>query len=859
VGDTLQYLDGKWSVSNGTKTITGMVPGDLITDLFNGGLIGDPLFESNWLTPIWDKYTWNYTTTFTAQSGNTVYLVFDGIKMGAQIFLNNKLVGTARDQFLRYRFDVTAMIQASNTLMVYFPAGGQGIDCEGRFMACTGGWDWAPYSNTFDQHGANTLSKGIWKSVYLVTASTLAITHLVPQIFYQGNYPLTRLPDSPPGGFKVEVTAHVIATKPVTGNFKVEGSWGISTTSPVSVPAGESTFTTDLTANTVKLWWPNGLGAQNLYNVTITWVPSSGAALSTSRSVGFRVFTIVTANDSDPSTLQGKDGSGTLTMRFRINGVNMYSRGGNMIPMEEYEGRANADAFRYLVQSAADGGFNTFRIWGGGIFYYDAFYDACDELGIIMYHDMQYAQGGHAPATTPTQDAELRHQVRRLSHHPSIVIWDGCNECGGGGLYASFVVTTVAQEDKSRPIWPSCPANGWTSGVDMLWGLPNGKTLVTRSSLNPSFETHGPYQHGTGFKAVNDPSGDLVLFPANVPPKLNKVPTGLDIHGVYASEFGCVGMSSFESMSETLSSDHWSLHAPPMFQRNYPCDNIIDVYWGTQDLTPVGEAAFKKQLYQCLAGQALEMKSDIEARRSGNEFGTVTWQINEIWPTGGWGSIEYGTPVKGQVIGGRWKPLHYLLKRSLYTDVTSTCDSADPPNCYVKNDGTTAFSGKAIISILNFASGQINTVSTNSVALGPGAGAIVWICAKTDNSQCQPWSNILSVGNCGSASECMLIINVQTSSGTLVAQNEFALTTIQNMKLPPSTVTFTVSPTGTITLDATATAAYVTLTTEAHGRFSDNFFLMPPGKKTINFVPFGPLDYNTLSSTLRVEHARLYQ
>jgi len=861
VGDTIAYLDGKWSVTDGKTTIPGMVPGDLITDLANSGTIGDPLYETNWLTPIWDTNTWNYSTTFNFDKTptGTVYLVFDGIKMGAEIWLNSKFLGNARDQFLRYSFDVTNNVQASNKLLVVFPAGSMGIDCEGRFMACTGGWDWAPYSNTKDQHGATTLSKGIWKSVYVVTASTLAIAHVVPQVFYSGGYPVKPLSDTSHGGFKVEITAHLMATKAVTGTFKIETQWGAGSSAQVNVPAGESTYTTDILASNVKLWWPAGTGAQSLYAINVTWIPSSGPSLSTFRNIGFRVFTIVTANDTDPATLQGKDGSGSLTMRFRVNGANLYSRGGNMIPMEEYEGRANADAFRYLVKSAVDGRFNTFRIWGGGIFYYDAFYDACDEMGIIMYHDMQYAQGDHSPSNTPLQDAELRHQLRRLSHHPSIVIWDGCNECGGGGIYASFVVTTVAQEDKSRPIWPSCPAAGWNSGVDMLWSLPNGKTLSTRGSVSPNFETHGPYQHGSGFKAVNDPDGKLQLFDANIPPRLNKVPTGVDINGVYASEFGCVAMSSFESMSVTLSPDHWSLHSAPMYQRNYPCDNIIDVYWGTQDLSPVGEAAFKKQLYQCLLGQAFEMKSDIEARRASNEFGTVTWQLNEIWPTGGWGSIEYGTPVKGQVIGGRWKPLHYLFARSVFTDVTSTCGQADPPNCYVKNDGITPFTGKVTISIVNFASGKTFVVSTNSVSLAAGAGTTQWFCAKTAGSSCASWSEVLSSGNCTTSGQGIMVITITAADGTVVATNELALTTVNKMMLPKPSISYLVAANGDITLQTDSTAAFVTLTTQAQGRFGDNFFLMTPGRKTISFVPFGPLDVNTLKTTLRVEHAQLYQ
>ena len=128
---------------------------------------------------------------------------------------------------------------------------------------------------------------------------------------------------------------------------------------------------------------------------------------------------------------------------------------------------------------------NTLRVWGGGIFYPSTFYDACDEAGVMVYHDMAYASlpgTSHGPLATPTQDAELRHQIRRLSHHPAIVLWDGNNEqpvnmWQPSGLYATFVMTVVAQEDQSRAVWPSSPARGWATGVHRLYQTPNWDSL----------------------------------------------------------------------------------------------------------------------------------------------------------------------------------------------------------------------------------------------------------------------------------------------------------------------------------------------------------------------------------------------
>lgn len=119
----------------------------------------------------------------------------------------------------------------------------------------------------------------------------------------------------------------------------------------------------------------------------------------------------------------------------------------------------------------------------------DSWYDACDEMGVLIYHDAMYAQGGHVPNNaTGHQPEELVYQVRRLSHHPSIVLYDACNECGGQGNYASFVMTTIAREDPSRVVWPSCPSNGWIGGVDRLTGLPNGRPLIPKPSAWLSME-----------------------------------------------------------------------------------------------------------------------------------------------------------------------------------------------------------------------------------------------------------------------------------------------------------------------------------------------------------------------------------
>jgi beta-mannosidase len=194
------------------------------------------------------------------------------------------------------------------------------------------------------------------------------------------------------GDFEVQVRVHTWCPVAVSASISVSGEWGAVVASKATLPAGDGVTLVVLTAPaaSVNLWWPAGLGAQPLYNVSVAVTPTgAGVPLLGSRRIGFRVFALVTGNDTDPAYVAAaaeQDGTSDLGMYFRVNGAAIFSRGANMIPMEELEGRLNADAHRILVQSAVDGRMNTLRVWGGGIFLPDVFYDTCDELGVLVYH-----------------------------------------------------------------------------------------------------------------------------------------------------------------------------------------------------------------------------------------------------------------------------------------------------------------------------------------------------------------------------------------------------------------------------------------------------------------------------------------
>jgi beta-mannosidase len=889
---------------------------------------------------------------------------------------------------------------------------------------------------------SRVFSKGIWKSVNLVAAAPVALTALKVLTFYTGAYPSQPLTDATAAPFTVQVTAYFYAPAASAGVLTLSGAWGgagASNTLRLALPEGDSSAVLNLTASGVALWWANEMGQQPLYAVSALFTPDSAAPapppapLAAQRSVGFRVAHLVTVNDTDPAAYAGSEGSGNFTMRFKLNGADVYARGGNMIPLEEMEGRRSSQAYSALVSSAAAAHFNVFRVWGGGIYLDDAFFDACDALGIMLYEDVMFGSDGRlAPVGNDLELAELQYQVRRLAHHPSVFLWSACNECGGGGAclrwgggplgaiptfarfdpphprapshvlpprvpnrpppgtYESFVSPTIAAEDPSRVIWPSCPSLGWATGVSTLTGLPTGGPLkiITRASAAapcpgapactqvvdqdydkgfvgqvvqaataaaccaecqaagsaacfaatfwqgscyfkpagkaftystdgavsvfppgstppppaaaacPDAESHGPYTHGFSaqFPAVNGQNDvvNLNLPPALAPPDATNKGTGAC--GAFTSEFGASVFSSFESMAPTLPPRNWALwggEAPavctgspwgrpcvggnPMAQRNYPGDSFNLAFFGPQDFNTSGVAQLRKSLYFNMAAQALEKKGDIEVRRSKNHWGSITWQLNEIWPTGGWGSLEYGTVgfTPGQVLGGRWKPLHHLMEQHLYRDTIAVC-GADG-SCFTRNDNALApFAGTLTVSLLALASGAERVVSSTPLALPRGGGAFQYSCFAGGASgsgaalagACPPLATALASAGCAAnGTDCAAIVRVADAGGALVDYNFQLLAAPYLLALPASTVSAALAPgvppragdgARAVALSADATALYVTLTTLAQGRFEENFMHVVAGTRTVWFIPFAGFDEGELAASLRVEHVGMY-
>ena len=296
-----------------------------------------------------------------------------------------------------------------------------------------------------------------------------------------------------------------------------------------------------------------------------------------------------------------------------------------MVPMEALEGRYRPGMHRRRVQSAADAGMSLLRLWGGGVYPFKEWLDACDELGVLSMVDMMYASV--EASATSEQEQELRDNLRRMAHHPSVALYIGCNECMGfsfknatprAAVMNGFVMATVASEDDSRAIRSASPFNGYCTGVDRLTGFPNGGKLTSnywpdcKAPITPAVpvvlphvppppptpplvEYHGPYAGGGGWGMVNgygtpngSPFGPQLL--TQVPTELRQL--GPAKRGYMRTETGATTMSSFESMSATLAEDQWGLESESMRERNYPCHSHILSYFSgdnRMDLSSIGE------------------------------------------------------------------------------------------------------------------------------------------------------------------------------------------------------------------------------------------------------------------------------
>ncbi|XP_046686486.1 beta-mannosidase-like isoform X2 [Homalodisca vitripennis] len=652
-----------WTVqnSNGSIRVGATVPGGIYTDLRTANVLTEDIFyRFNDINYRWvAKDNWTYSTFFDVDpkmlKKDKVYLEFEGLDTVARILLNSQLLGETKNMFILYRFEVKNLLKTSNnSLEVQFtsaiwaakqlstetpypvppacvPQEYHG-ECHANYirkMQASFAWDWGP---AFP-------SVGIWKNVLLRAYNVAHARHVGIE---------TR-PDVT--DWKVSVTLYLDVATNVTGMLSstlVLKKYNITTQMTVSISPQQNnaTLVFSVPKDTVQMWWPNGYGSQPLYQLVVGF-QSDREITQTSVRIGFRTVKLVQV-DAVPN--QPKKG---LTFFFRVNGLAIFAKGSNYIPAHILpELGAEPDLLRRILTGARDANMNMLRVWGGGIYESDLFYQICDELGILIWQDMMFACSMY-PATDEflaTVATEVTQQIQRLQHHPSVAIWAGNNENEAAlagnwygtqanfsifkadyiKLYVDTIQPIIQKLDKTRSYVTSSPSNG-------------------QESEKEGYIAHNPYDGRYG--DLHWYEYTLNLWKSAIVPKTR-----------FASEYGIMSLPSLESFSNITLPEDLSLSSELMMSRQHHLGGYMQMIFEIQyNLYLPVNVDLDTFIYLSQINQAMSIKTETESYRrerssvdsagEGLTMGALYWQLNDVWQAPSWSSLE---------LSGKWKMLHYF-------------------------------------------------------------------------------------------------------------------------------------------------------------------------------------------------------
>ncbi|MFG2465740.1 glycoside hydrolase family 2 protein [Streptomyces canus] len=610
-----------WILRHEGGELPAVVPGCVHTDLLAAGAIPDPFLGRNETDLAWvGRRDWTYETDLEPMNGHEqTDLVFDGLDTVAEIHLDGRLLGRTRNMHRSYRFDVTGM---SGRLAVRFASAyAEAEAVRGKLgerpaayaepyqylrkMACSFGWDWGP----------TLVTAGIWRPVRIERWSTARIARVRPLVTVGEQ------------GLGVVELAVEVERARVEAPLRVEASvGGVRATASLDGTEG----VVRLEVPDAGLWWPRGYGEQPLYDVELTLLHEGRPLDVWRRRVGFR--TVELDRSADPH------GTGFTLV---VNGERLFARGVNWIPDDVFPSRITRERYRERLGQAADAGVDLVRIWGGGIYESEDFYDACDELGLLVWQDFPFACAAY-PEEQPLRgevEAEARENVVRLMPHPSLVLWNGNNEnlwgfrdwgwearlagdSWGEGYYLGVLPRLVAELDPTRPYTAGSPWSG-------SW------------QHHPNDPAHGTHHSWEVWNRE-----DYAEYRGEVPR--------------FVAEFGWQAPPAYATLARALPGEVLAADSPGVLHHQKADDGNGKLRRGLERHFAFPEGDFDRWHYLMQVNQARAVAAGIEHWRSHWPVcaGTVVWQLNDCWPVTSWAAIDGD---------GREKPLYHELRR-LYAD-----------------------------------------------------------------------------------------------------------------------------------------------------------------------------------------------
>nr|WP_081625216.1 glycoside hydrolase family 2 protein [Paenibacillus massiliensis] len=847
-----------WSFKSADEEqwLPAQVPGCVHTDLLQSGRIDDPFYGTNEHRLQWvDKQDWEYAATLHVDSDwlqlDVLELVFEGLDTYANVYVNGQQVLTADNMFRIWRVDIRAYLTpGENALLVRFrspiqedlpkleklgyelPApndqselgelGSRKVSVFARKAPFHYGWDWGP----------RFVTSGIWREVRLEGWSTASLTDFC-----------IRQDEVTAAEAKLTALVEVACTEAVAGQLLVSGAGG-EWSMEVNLPPGQHVLELPMDIREPELWWSRGLGEAKLHTFRATL--KQGTELLSEHEVrtGLRSVRLVRERDEAGASFY-----------LELNGIPVFCKGANHIPNDSFVTEVTSDRYLHEIRSAVESNMNMLRVWGGGIYEADVFYDLCDEHGILVWQDFMFAcsmyPGDERFLHSVKQEAA--DQLRRLRHHPSIALWCGNNEIDsawshyveerGWGWKQSFTHEQREQlwadyeavfhqilPDRVQELMPEIPY--WPSSP--LVDLTGDDRQHTRND-----STEGDI-HYWGVWHNSEPFDNYSKYV-----------------GRFMSEYGFQSFPDYRTVRTYAEEQELALESEVMLahQKNGRGNQLIKTYMDRYMQESRDFVSFM-HMSQILQADAMGMAIEAHRRRKPYCMGTLYWQMNDCWPVASWASMDYY---------GRWKAAQYTIKRS-FKDImlsiellTEDSEQAEDQHrniisIHLINDTLEPLEGTLRVALYHIRDGLVEE-RTQSVEI-PKLGATV--------------ASTLSIHELlqGRGAVEYVLVAALEQDGTVLDRREQLLAPLQSTLLPAPKITvrelaglfdpsdqpdkaslFThaakISSTWWadddvhwFSVQSDVLAKYVWLSAEVDGMFTDNNFDLLPGEtKLIGFRP----------------------
>lgn len=659
-----------WALNkqNDSQKNKAKVPGTIHTDLFENKLIPDPFLGTNEKQLQWiENENWEYETKFilskTELKNQNIDLLFEGLDTYATIYLNGKLFLETDNMFRTWNKSVKKELRVGeNHLKIIFKSASNFGKEEAKKLPYTlpgdekvftrkaqyhYGWDWGPRFATC----------GIYKPIKLHFWNDVQIENV--------RYEQINLTDDLA---KLNFIITVNCEKAGNYNLKINDK-----SKKINLKQGENKIQFPYEITNPKRWWCNGLGEANLYAFQINVSKKNKIIDSEKLNIGLRTIELI----------QEKDEIGK-SFYFKLNGIPVFMKGANYIPPDSFLPRVTDSTYNSIVKNAVDANMNMIRVWGGGVYAEDSFYDACDQNGILVWQDFMFACAMYPSDEKflSTVKQEVIDNVNRLQNHPSIALWCGNNESDEGWKNWGWQKQYNYSEADSTNIW---------NGYQKLFHEVIPQTLDSLLSKEKNIYWPSSPSIGWGRKEslLQGDSHYWGVWWGMEPFEIYKKKVGR-----FMSEYGFQGMPNIETFKKFAKEEELNLtsEAVKNHQKHNTGYQTIQTYMERDYKIP---SKFEDYIYVSQLLQAEGMKTAIEAHRRAKPYcmGTLFWQLNDCWPVTSWSSVDYF---------GNWKAFQYQTKRSFENILISVNEEENQYKIYVVNDELNSEKAELELKLLDF-------------------------------------------------------------------------------------------------------------------------------------------------------------